>query len=84
MSRARCRRSSVIEAHAVFQKYHRHHSKELTIDEKDEDEYNKIQQASSSTPFPMFHRVEKTGVIYATSRAKSNGFSPQTEDEWAK
>ena len=33
--------------------------------------------------FPMFHRVQKTGVIYATSRASCRGFSPESAGEWA-
>jgi DNA-binding transcriptional MocR family regulator len=37
------------------------------------------QQGSS---FMQFHRVEKTGVIYATSRASSYGFNPE-DSAWA-
>jgi len=102
------RRSSIIEAHDVFTKYHRHHPSGLTLDEHgDDDEEDSaplapesktvaglsltesviegVQRGRKPSPsFPMFHNVMKTGVIYATTRAKSNGFSPETEDEWAK
>lgn len=44
---------------------------------------NLSRQATPHGDFPMFHRVMKTGVIYATSRAKSNGFSAETEHDWA-
>jgi hypothetical protein len=33
--------------------------------------------------FPMFHRVQKTGVIYATARATSRGFGTDPEEEWS-
>lgn len=36
----------------------------------------------SPPDFAQFHRVQKTGVIYATSRAASHGFSP-TDPTWA-
>ena len=74
------RRSSIIEAHDVFTKYHRHTS----IDDDEDDDLLVTEPKVDSPPFPMFHRVEKTGVIYATTRAKSHGFSPETEEEWAK
>ena len=34
--------------------------------------------------FPMYHRVMKTGVIYATSRAAVRGFRADKEGSWAK
>eukprot|EP00529_Nitzschia_sp_RCC80_P022917 CAMPEP_0113496770 /NCGR_PEP_ID=MMETSP0014_2-20120614/30290_1 /TAXON_ID=2857 /ORGANISM="Nitzschia sp." /LENGTH=476 /DNA_ID=CAMNT_0000390697 /DNA_START=82 /DNA_END=1508 /DNA_ORIENTATION=- /assembly_acc=CAM_ASM_000159 len=33
--------------------------------------------------FPMYHRVTKTGVIYATSRAAVRGFRADKEGSWA-
>jgi aspartate/methionine/tyrosine aminotransferase len=60
---------SVLEAHKVYHQYHRHYkSSDKDVEEKES--------------FPMFHRVGKTGVIYATSRAKANGFDAENE-EWA-
>jgi len=80
MTNSRSCQTSVKEAYDVFEKYHRHHT-ENVLDEKDEE---KVQKGPTQSPsFPMFHRVMKTGVVYATTRAKSNGFSPETEDDWA-
>lgn len=80
---ARSRRSSVIEAHDVFEKYHKHLSS--PSEEKEPVLLDEVQRARKpNESFPMFHRVMKTGVIYATTRAKSNGFSAETEEEWAK
>lgn len=56
------------EAYEVFSKYHKH------------DELNNMKKAKLN--FPMFHTVAKTGVIYATSRAKEYGFSHEDPD-WA-
>lgn len=76
-------RQSIVEAHSVFEKYHRH--EEIDVNEN-EDEIitgKAKREPNPSQSFPMFHRVMKTGVIYATSRARSNGFSVETEDDWA-
>lgn len=83
MTKSRVGRLSIIEAHDMFDKYHRH--KELDVkEEEDELTTEKVQQGPTPSPsFPMFHRVMKTGVIYATTRARSNGFSVETEDDWA-
>lgn len=75
------RRSSVAEAHTVYVKYHRHH----TLDGDEEEatiEEDHAYPRSKPPEFAQFHRVEKTGVIYATSRAKAHGFDPE-DDEWA-
>eukprot|EP00978_Attheya_sp_CCMP212_P041712 scaffold242659_cov41-Attheya_sp.AAC.1 len=58
----------VAEAHTMYLQYHRHQ-------ESDE---HKVEVPT----FPMFHRVPKTGVIYATSRAKMHGFDHE-DPEWA-
>lgn len=129
---ARTRRSSIIEAHNIYVKYHQHFSsfddfgingdgdgdgdhgndeadktnaaKKASEDdavgtknEGEEDggfsEGNSLyedaidddplaQPAKDQQTFPMFHRVEKTGVIYATKRASSYGYSA-TNPEWA-
>jgi hypothetical protein len=104
------RRSSVVEAHEIYLKYHRHHQEdEKKVEGKKDDapkdlggRDHKVRtitlkqwfsfslQTILTLPlqpvptFPMFHRVMKTGVIYATSRAQSKGFSNETEGEWAK
>jgi len=70
-SSSRSRDSTITEAHDMYEKYHRHELEEGSTTQ------------SISASFPMFHRVMKTGVIYATTRAKSNGFSTETEEEWA-
>ncbi|OEU15228.1 aminotransferase, classes I and II superfamily [Fragilariopsis cylindrus CCMP1102] len=96
---ARARRSSVMEAHSVFDVYHKHQEisatfEELSVEMEAEDAKDDADAKSksheifekgrkSSPSFPQFHKVMKTGVIYATTRAKSNGFSPETEHEWA-
>ena len=46
--------------------------------------FNSHQPHKPVPTFPMYHRVMKTGVIYATSRAVSRGFSAMNEGEWAK
>eukprot|EP00957_Ditylum_brightwellii_P008373 633913-Ditylum_brightwellii.AAC.1 len=56
------------EAHSVYLQYHRHFTETDGVQKKPE--------------FPMFHRVAKTGVIYATSRARAFGFH-YDHPEWA-
>lgn len=76
-----CRRTSLVEAHTIFDKYHQHELNE----EKEEGAAEASKQDKSTLKaelFAQFHRVEKTGVIYATSRAASHGFSAENE-EWA-
>jgi hypothetical protein len=76
MSRHHHRRSSVVEAHNIYVKYHQHDkagsSEELA--ELDEEEESLADLPSCQERFKQFRRVEKTGVIYATSRALSHGF----------
>ena len=108
------RRSSLLEAHNIYLKYHR----DLDDVEDNDDDNNNDDKAApaadGSTPpspdpptaststkkqstdddekmllapqhrdaFRQFHRVEKTGVIYATSRAASHGFHPD-DSSWA-
>lgn len=84
----RRQRSSIIEAHQIFMQYHRDSHHENDDDEKETKAPTPITVVSkpsgaTSTLFPMFHRVQKTGVIYATSRATSRGFNAKTETEWA-
>ena len=43
-------------------------------------QYHKHSQHGAD--FSMFHKVSKTGVIYATSRANAHGFS-HTDSSWA-
>lgn len=111
------RRSSIIEAHNIYVKYHQDlsssgvpkvkvspvvaESKPTTSDDttkpddtttadpatrsslyEDAIDSNNDPLAIKPETFPMFHRVEKTGVIYATKRAKSYGFNP-TDPTWA-
>jgi len=83
-------RSSIIEAHNIYVKYHKDlvdAGPGLELPEAEKPMYadvltgdDPLQRKPES--FPMFHRVEKTGVIYATKRASSRGFSP-TNPEWA-
>lgn len=76
MSNRLRRRSSVKEAHAVYEKYH--HFEDLAPSEHGAPPpLERTQQ-----PFKQFHCVEKTGVIYATSRASSHGFTAD-DPEWA-
>ena len=60
------------EAHATYLQYHSHRT-ESGIEGDD---------ATYQHSFPQFQKVPKTGVIYATSRAKAYGFSPSDEN-WA-
>lgn len=69
-------RTSVLEAHDIYSKYHRH------FEEHDSSEDLGGRDHKPAPSFPMFHRVMKTGVIYATSRASKHGFSPDNL-EWA-
>lgn len=81
------RRSSVVEAHNVFQMYHKHSSFLGIEDDEEESVGGDVQKEDTSLEhkptFPQFHKVMKTGVIYATTRAASHGFSNETEEEWA-
>jgi len=66
------RRSSVIEAHNVYAKYHIHREEEEETPRDDSQATpatTSPASGSGSEKFAQFHRVEKTGVIYATSRA---------------
>jgi len=79
------RRSSVVEAHEAYMKYHKHHV--ASDDDEQEEvegsaEYLSSVKTEEGDPWPQFHRVEKTGVIYATSRAKRHGFDPE-DPAWA-
>jgi aspartate/methionine/tyrosine aminotransferase len=84
------RRSSVIEAHNVYLKYHRVLS--TVEDSSAQATLAAPVAAAGAAPSPppparrdgfrQFHRVEKTGVIYATSRASSHGFDPE-DPSWA-
>jgi hypothetical protein len=76
----RRRYSSVVEAHQIFERYHREHEEDITVDNAATNHGGRGHKPVPS--FPMFHRVQKTGVIYATSRASSKGFSPDKQD-WA-
>ena len=64
--------SSVDEAHSTFLRYHRHH----------QEHHGAGNTNDGFGSFPMFHRVSKTGVIYATSRASVYGFHNENP-EWA-
>lgn len=96
------RRSSLVEAHDIYKKYHRHFEDGddleapgdevgLAVDNAKHEPPTGPRDAAGLKPgrqpkpyFEMFHRVMRTGVIYATSRAQSHGFSLTTEDEWVK
>jgi hypothetical protein len=85
------RRASVVEAHEIYAKYHRHHEGEDLIFGVDDDEAGIASEdlggrdhKPAGRNFKMFHKVMKTGVIYATSRARSKGFCPENLKEWAK
>eukprot|EP00567_Pseudictyota_dubia_P007881 CAMPEP_0197452866 /NCGR_PEP_ID=MMETSP1175-20131217/33318_1 /TAXON_ID=1003142 /ORGANISM="Triceratium dubium, Strain CCMP147" /LENGTH=86 /DNA_ID=CAMNT_0042985977 /DNA_START=124 /DNA_END=380 /DNA_ORIENTATION=+ len=58
------------EAWQMYKKYHKDHSgrvkKEVSGHEN---------KATAGNPFPMFQATEKTGVIFATARAKEHGFN---------
>jgi aspartate/methionine/tyrosine aminotransferase len=74
--RRHCRNSSVVEAHHIYLKYHQHDNDDDSDGYKDAAPSSAAAYAGTSTThlFPQFHTVEKTGVIYATSRANSRGF----------
>lgn len=85
------RRSSLVEAHNIYLKYHR----DLSAFDDDVDKYQEEQTTAKATAtaslphlthprqaFRQFYCVEKTGVIYATSRASSHGFHPE-DPSWA-
>jgi len=95
---SRARRSSVIEAHNIYEKYHQDLMEGDVIEEGEDQDKGKQEENGGDVPpqegtrlrvkpevmqrFRMFHRVEKTGVIYATKRAISRGFSPN-DPTWA-
>ena len=99
-NKGRRRRSSVIEAHAIYDKYHRHQPKTVKAIEEDDasddgDDHgdgdnvepvlvadDEDRPAATVELFSQFHKVEKTGVIYATSRALRKGFHPD-DPEWS-
>jgi hypothetical protein len=64
------------EAHSMYKKYHFHH----TDSGKVHDERGETVEDEAS--FPQFHKVPKTGVIYATSRAVEHGYTADDES-WA-
>jgi len=72
-------------AHEVFLQFHRHRASsvlDLNLKSANEDDDDKGGTPATGDNFDMFHHVMKTGVIYATSRARSFGF--QMEDpQWA-
>lgn len=84
------RGSSVWEAHAIYLKYHCHADSYLDDNADDskkeaiipEHEAVSMATATAAPTFSMFHKVQKTGVIYATSRATSHGFTAESS-EWA-
>jgi aspartate/methionine/tyrosine aminotransferase len=59
------------EAHEMYEKYHFHRNESNVSGEPEE------------SSFPQFHKVSKTGVIYASSRAREYGFDPSKVSEWA-
>uniref|UniRef100_A0A7R9Z506 Aminotransferase class I/classII large domain-containing protein n=1 Tax=Pseudictyota dubia TaxID=2749911 RepID=A0A7R9Z506_9STRA len=61
------------EAHDMYYKYH---------EEKRSDDGGDGGE-STQKKFPMLHRVEKTGVIFATARAREHGYSNPEDPEWA-
>ena len=60
----------------MYLKYHFHHTESSeAMDENG--------TATERVPsFPQFHKVPKTGVIYATSRASEHGYTPE-DTSWA-
>lgn len=74
-------RSSVLEAHQIYLQYHREaQGPDGQNGHDDPGEGGRGHKPVAQ--FPMFHRVQKTGVIYATSRAASRGFT-MGSTEWA-
>lgn len=72
-------KSRLCESFEMYLKYHHEKSentnqasKQLGLSNGEEEE----------DPFPMFRRVEKTGVIFATAMAKERGFHPE-DPTWA-
>lgn len=62
------------EAYDMYFKYHHDHSS---------DEVAGVLGAHhDATPFPMFKSVQKTGVIFATSRAEAHGYTAE-DPTWA-
>lgn len=72
------RRSSIVEAHDMYRLYHQDTQDDLEDGTGDKTEHKE----ETEVKFPMFTKVQKTGVIYATSRAVSKGFSNENP-EWA-
>ena len=66
-------------AHNIFLEFHKHRPQSLR---KIKEEENEGDLSSSDVPmdFEMFQHVMKTGVIYATSRARDRGFDPEDPD----
>uniref|UniRef100_A0A7R9YY82 Aminotransferase class I/classII large domain-containing protein n=1 Tax=Pseudictyota dubia TaxID=2749911 RepID=A0A7R9YY82_9STRA len=65
------------EAWQMYRKYHKDHSgrvKEVSEQEN---------KAPAGNAFPMFQATEKTGVIFATARAKEHGFNDPEDPTWA-
>ena len=63
-------------AHNIFLEFHKHRPQSLR---KIKEEENEADLSPSDVPmdFDMFQHVMKTGVIYATSRARGHGFDPE-------
>jgi aspartate/methionine/tyrosine aminotransferase len=81
-SRGLSRRGSVKEAHDIYIKYHHHDQEQSAKLHSNEEDLGARDDKPTGGSFPMFHKVMKTGVIYATSRAASKGFDPEST-EWA-
>jgi len=70
--------NAVREAYAAYVKYHQF-DKSHKVEHAGEE---LLGQTHQEDPFPMFRTVEKTGVIYATTRAAVRGYHAE-DPEWA-
>jgi len=71
---------AIREAYEMYLKYH--HKKGGRSEKSKSTEQLLGLSDHDSDPFPMFHHVQKTGVIFATARAKERGFH-HDHPEWA-
>jgi hypothetical protein len=72
-----------VEAHQIYLKYHHEHERDGSSGSELDSEHDGHKKPVPVVPtFPMFHRVMKTGVIYATSRAATRGFTAD-DAAWA-
>lgn len=68
-------------AHNIFLEFHKHRPQSLQNIKEETEKVGHARSSDVPMDFEMFQHVMKTGVIYATSRARARGFDPE-DPEW--